>query len=328
MSCDSKKDTDFKVFQFNIWQEGTVVDGGFEAIVDEIVRSDADFVTLSEVRNYNGSRFCDRIVEALKQRGKAYYSFYSYDTGLLSLYPIIDSAAIFPPQNDEGSIYKLVAKVNNHLVSVYTAHLDYRHCAYYDVFGYNGTTWAKQEPVTDVDSILVLNRMSKRDDAIRLFLKDAEADRAKGHLILLGGDFNEPSHLDWTEAAKNMFNHNGLVVPWDLSVMLTDAGYVDSYRELYPNPLTHPGVTFPADNPDKDISALTWAPESDERERIDFIYYYPDKCLKAKSAVVVGPSGSIAYSKRIESDSQDEFILPLGVWPTDHKGVLTTFVLK
>ena len=46
-SCQQEKT--FKVLQFNIWQEGAVVKGGFDAIADEIVRSNADFVTLSEV---------------------------------------------------------------------------------------------------------------------------------------------------------------------------------------------------------------------------------------------------------------------------------------
>ena len=46
------------------------MEGGFEALADEIVRSNADFVTLSEVRNYRNTRFCDRIVEALKREGK------------------------------------------------------------------------------------------------------------------------------------------------------------------------------------------------------------------------------------------------------------------
>ena len=40
-SCQQEKT--FKVLQFNIWQEGAVVKGGFDAIADEIVRSNADF---------------------------------------------------------------------------------------------------------------------------------------------------------------------------------------------------------------------------------------------------------------------------------------------
>lgn len=52
-NLDSKTETkkEIIILQINIWQEGTMVPGGFEAIVNEIVRSNADFVTLSEVRN-------------------------------------------------------------------------------------------------------------------------------------------------------------------------------------------------------------------------------------------------------------------------------------
>ena len=48
-----QKEKEFTVLQWNIWQEGTVIPGGYDAIVNEIVRLKPDFVTLSEVRNYN-----------------------------------------------------------------------------------------------------------------------------------------------------------------------------------------------------------------------------------------------------------------------------------
>ena len=237
----------FKVLQFNIWQEGTVVEGGFEALADEIVRSNADFVTLSEVRNYRNTRFCDRIVEALKKRGKTYYSFYTEDSGLLSRYPISDSTTVYPLNDDRGSIYRLVSQKDGQEFAVYTAHLDYRNCAYYDVRGYDGNTWEKEEPVTNIDSILILNKASVRDDAIADFLAEAQKDREAGRIIILGGDFNEPSHLDWTEATKDLFDHHGAVVPWDCSMMLAEAGFIDTYRSLYPDPVKYPGFTCPAD---------------------------------------------------------------------------------
>ena len=37
--------TEFTVLQWNIWQEGTMVPGGYDAIVDEIERLRPDFVT-------------------------------------------------------------------------------------------------------------------------------------------------------------------------------------------------------------------------------------------------------------------------------------------
>lgn len=47
-----------------------MVPGGYEAIVSEIARLEPDFVTFSEVRNYHQTRFCDRIVTSLREKGK------------------------------------------------------------------------------------------------------------------------------------------------------------------------------------------------------------------------------------------------------------------
>lgn len=324
-SC--QKTETVKVLQFNIWQEGTVVENGFNAVADEIVRSDADFVTLSEVRNYHNTRFCDRIVEALKERGQTYYSFYTEDSGLLSRYPITDSSTVYPLNDDRGSIYRLVAKKGNQEFAVYTAHLDYRNCAYYDTRGYDGNNWEKIEPVSDLDSILVLNRASVRDDAIARFVSTAEKDKAAGRIVILGGDFNEPSHLDWTEATKDMRDHYGLVVPWDVSVILEKAGYKDAYREKYPDPVTHPGFTCPADCPDIDLKKLVWSPEADDRDRIDFIMYSPFEGLTLTDMTIVGPKGDILRGERATEKTADPIIAPLGTWPTDHKAVLATFQL-
>ena len=100
-----------------------------------------DFVTFSEVRNYNKTNFTARVCASLKEKGLSYYSFYSYDTGLLSKHPITDSLTVFPEKDDHGSIYRLTSSVNGHKVAVYTSHLDYLDCAYYNVRGYDCSTW-------------------------------------------------------------------------------------------------------------------------------------------------------------------------------------------
>lgn len=320
---------DLRVLQFNIWQEGTVIEGGFDAVADEIIRSDADFVTLSEVRNYHGTRFCDRITEALQKRGQTYYSFYSDDSGLLSRYPITDSLTVYPLNDDRGSMYKLLTRVDGHEIAVYTAHLDYRNCAYYDARGYDGNDWHKLDrPVADVEELLRLNRLSVRDDAVKCFLREAEKDREAGRLVLLGGDFNEPSHLDWNEATRNLRDHRGMAVPWDVSSMLEKAGYRDTYREKYPDPVTHPGFTCPADCPHVGVEKLAWAPDADERDRIDYIFYRPDSRLELTDVVLVGPKGDILRNRRVTEQTHDKIVEPQGVWPTDHKAVLATFRLK
>lgn len=325
-TVNAKSFKELTVLQFNIWQEGTVIPGGFEAIADEIARLEPDFVTLSEVRNYKNTRFCDRITEALRNRGKEYYSFYSDDTGLLSRYPITDSVTVFPLNDDHGSIYRLNAKIDNREFAVYTGHLDYLNDTYYEVRAYDGNTWKKMEaPLTDVAEIHRRNSLSQRDEAIDSFIKDAAVQAANGAMIIFGGDFNEPSHLDWIEATKDSADHHGVVIEWENTKKLYDAGYRDSYRVLYPDPVTHPGYTYPSANPARKPETVTWAKESDERDRIDYIFYLPINGMEPVEAFIFGPEESIAYSREIHSASQDKFITPLGVWPTDHKGVLVKF---
>lgn len=136
--------------------------------------SSSDFVTLSEVRNYENTNFTARLVQSLKEKGETYYSFYTYDTGLLSRYPITDSLTVFPEKNDHGSIYRLTADINGQKIAVYTAHLDYLDDAYYNVRGYDGSTWEEIPIPTTVEEVLKRNVASQRDDAIRLFIEQAK----------------------------------------------------------------------------------------------------------------------------------------------------------
>ena len=91
----TKRAVQFTVLQWNIWQEGTLIPGGFEAIVNELAHLQPDFVTLSEVRNYNDVDFTHMLCQALKEKGLTYYSFRSKDSGLLSKHPIIDWTPVF-----------------------------------------------------------------------------------------------------------------------------------------------------------------------------------------------------------------------------------------
>jgi beta-glucosidase len=317
-----------KVMQFNLWLEGTEIQNGFEAIVNEVFENDADIVTFNEVLNYKGTRFNDRIVKSLKEKGKVYYSFYSDDSGIISKYPITDSASVYPEKVDTGSIYKAILNVDGTEIALYSSHLDYQKYAPYLPRGYSGDDWKKMEkPVTILDSILKNTLSSKRQDQIKAVIADAEKEFKNGRSIIIGGDFNEPSHLDWIKSTENLFDHNGMIVPWPVSELLSKYGYIDSYRRLFPNPVTHPGFTYPADNPEADINKLTWAPDADERERIDFIYFKPKKELILKNVAIIGPKGCIVRGKREAEKSRDNFILPSGVWPSDHKAILATFEL-
>jgi hypothetical protein len=327
--AQNKKQITLKVLQFNIWQEGTVVEGGFDAIINEIIRTKADLITLSEVRNYNNSSLDKRLVEALAAKGYRYYAEKSLDTGLLSRFPIKQQWYFFPVKDDHGSITKALIDVQGTEVVLYSAHLDYRNCSLYLPRGYDGSTWKELvAPVTDTVLIAKDNLKSQRDEAIDAFIIDSKLERSKDRIVMLGGDFNEPSHLDWTKATSKLFDHRGVVMPWRNTLALSKAGYKDAYREIYPNPVTHPGFTFPADNPAVDIKKLAWSPKADDRDRIDFIFYYPDNRLKIRDAKLVGPRGSVVKNKRVQETTKDPIIIPNGTWPTDHKAVLVSFSLN
>ncbi len=331
-ACKQTSEREISVMQFNIWQEGTIIEDGYEAIVEEIAIHIPDFVTLSEVRNYNNTDFTARLIASLAERGLTYYSRKSEDSGLISRYPIEEFSTIYPLSNDSGSVYKATTIIDGVDFAIYTAHLDYKYEAYFLPRGYSGETFRKIDaPVTDTLEIERMNLESKRDDAIVAFLADAARERERGAVVIIGGDFNEPSFRDWTKQTKDMYDHNGVCFQWNITRMLEDAGYIDSYRSLYPSAATHPGFTYPSDNkriPDEKIGMLTWAPDADERERIDYIFFAPHSALELTGSYVYGPRESILKSQRVTEDTQDKFIEPAGIWPTDHKGVITTFSLR
>lgn len=315
---------ELKVLSLNTWHETTSVEGGFEALVEVILQSDADIVMLCEINNYNNVVFSIKLVNELKGKGAGYHSFNSGKSPIiLSKYTISET----PPINS-GSLTKAIVTIDGTTkLAVYAAHLDYTHYACYLPRGYDGITWKKlPEPITDVDKILAQNKASQRDEAIDLFVKDASTEQQKGNIVLLAGDFNEPSHLDWTEATKNLFDHNGTIVPWQNSITLKENGYLDAYRIKYPDPVSHPGFTWESYNRDVEISKMVWTPDADDRDRIDFIYFNENERTILEDVIIVGPSQTIVKGKAIQDKTSfDKFLEPKGKWPSDHKGVLATF---
>lgn len=296
-------------------------------MVDEIINTEADLIALSEVRNYKDQSLAERLVNAMAEKGYTYYSERSEGSGILSRFPILSQKALYPLKNDQGSITKAMIEAPSGPIAFYSAHLDYTHYACYLTRGYDGITWKRlSAPILDVDTILEQNEQSKRDEAIDVFIIDALEEHKKGNTVLLAGDFNEPSHLDWGESSKDLFDHNGTVVPWQNSIKLIENGFLYTYRTKYPDPVTHPGLTWAANNTDVQLAKLVWTPEADDRDRIDFIYYFPNEQLTLEDVTIVGPVGSIAKGKRIETNhGQDKFLAPKGIWPSDHKAVLATF---
>lgn len=117
------------------------------------------------------------------------------------------------------------------------------------------------------------------------------------------GDFNQPSHLDWTEAAARIRRHP-LRVRWPESTAFARAGFNDAYRTLFPDAIAKPGFTWTpktaADDP------------NDHHDRIDFVYYRGS--LTPTRARIIGESAA----------TSDIVVHP---YPTDHRGLLIDFTL-
>ena len=119
------------------------------------------------------------------------------------------------------------------------------------------------------DSILAWENRGTRDDEVFKILASIKSyiEDSENVPVLLGGDFNSHSHLDWTEATKDTFNHGGAVVNWTVSRALTDAGLTDSYREIHCNPLSDLGTTWISGLNENGILGYT------KQDRIDYLYY-------------------------------------------------------
>ena len=98
------------------------------------------------------------------------------------------------------------------------------------------------------EEILAWENEGSRDEEIQAILNAISPyiENASNVPIVMGGDFNSHSHLDWTEDTKNLFNHGNAVVAWGISSAITEAGFVDTFRKAHPDPTENIGTTWNA----------------------------------------------------------------------------------
>lgn len=335
MSSDNKagaqdavpEKAELKILQLNLWKECTNSPDAENSLVDQIYYLNPDVATFCELYKGGNSSVTVKLIADLKARGREYYVKRTDGRAVISKYPIVETGYV-----NKWS-FKAVLDVYGQRVAVYPAHSEYRYYSCYYPRGYNDgvSSWDElPEPITDIAKIVEVCSASDRVASAKAFVASAKEEIAKDALVFYAGDFNEPSHLDWTEATADLFDHNGCVVPWPLSeYLVNEVGYIDSYREKYPDPATYPGITFPSACPGMSPKDISWAPKADERDRIDMIYYYPDARLSLKDVYIAGPAKSIADCQEVAETGRDVFVMDKDSgWPSDHKGVLAIFEIK
>ena len=141
--------------------------------------------------------------------------------------------------------------------------------------------------------------------------------------VILVGDFNEPSHLDWTERyaleGKDRWVKNPTHIPlrfsiqWQGSKALENIGLSDAYRTVHADEVKYPGNTWTPPYPNGTIGRQDY--DNQELVRIDRIYFN-DAELRCKSTSVV---------TNLEGDGEIKIDCD---WPSDHWAVLCKFIIK
>jgi len=179
------------------------------------------------------------------------------DTGILSRYPIISKM-------DDGVLIELPGEK---IIAVFSVHLSPYPYQPYDIRDGKITTpeqavhSAKRTRMPEINPVLAVI-----DSLINA-----------GVPVFLTGDFNEPSHLDWTEKAAENEMHFSMAVEWPVSKAVVETGMEDAYRVARPDEVAKNGITWTTNRSANEVY-----------DRIDFVYHAMPSNWKLDSVKRVG----------------------------------------
>jgi Endonuclease/Exonuclease/phosphatase family len=130
----------------------------------------------------------------------------------------------------------------------------------------------------------------------------------RGTPTFLTGDFNSPSHLDWTEPVHLARPERvPFALGWPVSRALARAGWRDSYREAHPDPVANPGYTWTPGTPPPRIRG------KETLDRIDWV-------------MAAGPARTLA-SRLVGDEGGQDVDVGLDPYGSDHRAVASTFAV-
>jgi hypothetical protein len=267
--------------------------------IESIILADADIIGMQESTDNvsgQGGYQPQKVAEAL---GWFYRAGLSGSLGVISRYPIIGE--VLTAGSAQGARI-MVAERPTREVVLMNCHLDPRRYGPY----------AAQLEGATAATVLAEELASQRDEEITAMMDGMVSllENADEVPVILTGDFNAPSHLDWTPEAAS--SHDGVHgVAWPTSKRVVGDGMKDSFREVNPQPELQGGVT--------------WSPifkGGEAQDRIDFVYYKGGDVTPVASEVFVM---EVEVSLGPESGQTDA--IRNNTWPSDHAAVVTTFRL-
>ncbi|SHI85866.1 Exonuclease III [Rubritalea squalenifaciens DSM 18772] len=297
----SEKVTELKIMSFNMWRGLGWINDGYRKGLNAIILSDADVIGIQEGKNTVSSG--EYILPQLARDLGWHYTPEGYwGSGIISRYPITET---FKAGIATGARIQLTNSPTNQII-LFNCHLHSAHPGAHEA----------QKAGSTVEKVLKVELRSQRHGEITTILKgmDKHLTQADKTPVLLVGDFNAPSHLDWNEETAPQ--HGGIgKIAWPVSTACINAKLKDSFRMIHPDPKAKPGNT--------------WSPLylKDPQDRIDHIYYRGSS-LK--------PLVSQVFHTKIETtlgiwkhDVASNIASALNnTWPSDHAAVITTFSLN
>ena len=280
-----------RVMTFNLWHGG---DAGRQPLSQtlEVIRSaKADLVGLQETQGYakDGQPPRDAARALAGMLGWQYFD-QGERTAILSRFPIVT--------NTPAKWGVRVRVAEGREVWMFNAHLMH---APYQPYQLLGIPYA-DAPFIKTAADAVREARTARGGQVERLLAEVRGPLASGMPVFLTGDFNEPSHLDWTPRAAAA-GLCPLPVPYPSTRAVLDVGLQDSFRTVFPDEVMHPGRTWtPTTQPDD---------PKDHHDRIDFVFH-GGPALKVVRCDVVGENATNA----------DVVVQP---YPSDHRAVVATF---
>jgi exodeoxyribonuclease-3 len=276
-----------KVLSFNVWHADEGNAAGVNKLREIIQTSGADVIGLQEMQTSAGTS----IAAAL---GFNYYQQSGGDVQVISRYPITATAS--------GNLGVQIELSPGQNIWLFNAHLAAYPYQPYDLR--DGIL-----PMNEASVIAAAN--SARGGGTTSYLSSMASAISSGAPVFFTGDFNEPSHLDWTaEAAAATSRPYDLKVEYPTSKRIVDAGMTDSFREIYPDEVAKPGYTWTPGYPYPTLDS------EEVHDRIDVIYHR-GRGVTATAAATIGP---------VDGDPNTD--ISVAGYNADHRAVLATYSLS
>ncbi|MAU92754.1 MAG: hypothetical protein CMJ93_00885 [Planctomycetes bacterium] len=233
---DSNTDTivnaHLRVLVWNVLHGANDVAQGAEKTLDIIRSVEPDIVLLQESYDIDGDR--PRLGEWLAGE-LGWNQHQAESTHLCVLTPMELGATFF--HNVWHGVGALLRDSEQRELLAWSIWIDYR--------AYLGYELRDNPEMSDEDLLAAEDKRSNRlqqSKAIIAHLQDA-GQLASGVPLLVGGDWNTPSHLDWTKDTTRIYkNRRDLALP--VSIAMANAGFTDTFRTVYPNAVQYPGITW------------------------------------------------------------------------------------